>query len=116
MVLGAKPEEQHNKSGKLRGWFAVTRLPIHLWSKKYFERIGDACGSLLEVSWKTKKLKYHFEAKLKVRKNVFGCLPKLLRLAKGNEVYYVQIKPILPTILPIQPVRNNPVKFNPVST
>ncbi|BFG29847.1 hypothetical protein CerSpe_161210 [Prunus speciosa] len=98
------------------GWIAVTGLPIHWWSKKYFERIGDACGGLLEVGWKTEKLKYLIEAKLKVRKNTIGFLPELLKLAEENEVYYVQIRPISPAIRPNQSVRNKSVELTPAPT
>ncbi|KAI5339167.1 hypothetical protein L3X38_018439 [Prunus dulcis] len=63
---------------------------MHWWFKKYFEQIGAAYGDLLEVSWKIEKLKYLFEAKLKIR-------------------------PISPTIRPTQ-VSNNRVKFIPAPT
>ena len=39
-----------------KAWVRVVGLPVHLWSKKVMEKIGDACGGFLAVDEDTDKL------------------------------------------------------------
>ena len=32
-----------------KAWVRVVGLPVHLWSRKIMEKIGDACGGFLAV-------------------------------------------------------------------
>ena len=35
-------------------WVRVVGLPLHLWSREVFKRIGDVCGAFIEIyaEWK----------------------------------------------------------------
>ena len=39
-----------------KAWVRVVGLPVHLWSRKVMEKIGDACGGFLAVDEDTDKL------------------------------------------------------------
>ena len=39
-----------------KAWVRVVGLPVHLWSRKIMEKIGDACGGFLTVDEDTDKL------------------------------------------------------------
>ena len=39
-----------------KAWVRVVGLPVHLWSRKVMEKIGDACGDFLAVDEDTDKL------------------------------------------------------------
>lgn len=80
------------------GWIAITGLPLHWWSLKFFNRIGEACGGLIEVDLRTSNFAYPINAKLRVRTNEIGLLPSDLRIANDGEVHFVQIRPLSPAI------------------
>ncbi|BFG14753.1 hypothetical protein CerSpe_010270 [Prunus speciosa] len=82
------------------GWLGITGLPMHWWTKNFFQRIGMECGGFLEVDQRTENYKYLFEAKIKTRRNLSGFLPEIVTLTEGTETYYVKIRPISPAIRP----------------
>ena len=43
-------------NSKEKAWVRVVGLPVHLWSRKVMEKIGDACGGFLAVNEDTDKL------------------------------------------------------------
>ncbi|KAK9938232.1 hypothetical protein M0R45_014984 [Rubus argutus] len=83
------------------GWIAVKGLPLHWWSTKFFKRIGDACGGLLEVDKRTEKLKHLYEARIKVTENETGLLPELIKLSEDGQSYIVRIQPLSKAIQPL---------------
>lgn len=84
------------------GWIGISGLPMHWWSKKFFERIGEECGGLIEVGHRTENFKYLFEAKIKLRSNSTGFLPEILRISEGTETFHVKIRPISSAVRPTE--------------
>lgn len=80
------------------GWIAISGLPLHWWSQKFFRRIGEACGGLIDVDLRTSNFEYLIDAKLRVKSNDVGLLPGDLRIEEDGEVHLVQIRPLTPAI------------------
>ncbi|KAM1457754.1 hypothetical protein ACFX13_035747 [Malus domestica] len=51
------------------GWIALEGLPPHLWTNDFFQKIGAACSSLVEIDRRTADFEYLLEAKLKLKQN-----------------------------------------------
>lgn len=85
------------------GWVGISEFPMHWWTNKIFQHIGMECGGLLGADQWTENHKYLFEATIRIRKNFIGFLLEILIRTKGNESYFVKIRPISSAIRPTIP-------------
>ncbi|KAM2575052.1 hypothetical protein TB2_006915 [Malus domestica] len=83
------------------GWVALEGLPPHLWTKKYFHDIGEACGGLADIDQTTACFGYLLEAKIKLKTNITGFIPEVVEVADGDLVFRVRIRQLSPAKRPM---------------
>ena len=73
-----------------KAWVRVVGLPVHLWSRKIMEKIGDACGGFLAVNEETDRLDELGWARILVKLKKPD-LPNTLEVALGGGSYRMQL-------------------------
>ncbi|KAM1745387.1 hypothetical protein ACFX11_012140 [Malus domestica] len=82
------------------GWVALEGLPPHLWTKKFFQDIGEACGGLADIDQTTARFGFLLEAKIKLKTNLTGFIPEVVEVADGDLVFRVRIRQLSPVMRP----------------
>ncbi|KAM2834310.1 hypothetical protein PS2_031345 [Malus domestica] len=90
----------HRKVVSYGGWVALEGLPPHLWTNKFFLKIGEACGGLVEIDRRTANFDFLLEAKLKLKPNDTGFIPEFVDVADGESVFRVKIRQLSPAKRP----------------
>lgn len=67
-------------------WVRVRGLPMHLWGKEFFKRVGDACGGFVVVDMETEERRYLTLTRLLVKFSGRKVLNWLM--AVDNEVVF----------------------------
>ncbi|KAM7482030.1 hypothetical protein LguiB_006613 [Lonicera macranthoides] len=68
------------------GWIEFTDLPLNLWRREVFEKIGNQCGGLLTIDKSTVSMSRLFAPRVKVSGNSSGFIPAEIDLVgKGEE-------------------------------
>ncbi|TQD89700.1 hypothetical protein C1H46_024694 [Malus baccata] len=95
------------------GWVALEGLPPHLWTKKFFQDIGEACGGLADIDQTTAGFGFLLEAKIKLKTNLTGFIPEVVEVADGDLVFRVRIRQLSPAKRPMIPAedRGRPEAF-----
>ena len=71
-------------------WVRVMGLPLHLWSREVFKKIGDCCGGFVAVDESTGALKELQWAKISVKlEGIEG--PSSLQVVIGTTCYAIQL-------------------------
>ncbi|KAM1085007.1 hypothetical protein ACFX13_011002 [Malus domestica] len=83
------------------GWVALEGLPPHLWTKKFFKDIGEACGGLADIDQATTSFGFLLEAKIKLKINFTGFIPEVVEVADGDLVFRVRIRQLTPAKRPM---------------
>ncbi|KAM1334698.1 hypothetical protein ACFXTH_010388 [Malus domestica] len=83
------------------GWVALEGLPPHLWTKKFFQDIGEACGGLADIDQTTTSFGFLLEAKIKLKTNFTGFIPEVVEVADGDLVFRVRIRQLTPAKRPM---------------
>ena len=83
------------------GWVALEGLPPHLWTKKFFQDIGEACGGLADIDQTTASFGFLLEAKIKLKTNSTGFIPEVVEVADGDLVFRVRIRQLSPAKRPM---------------
>ena len=73
-----------------KAWVRVVGLPVHMWSRKIMEKIGDACGGFLAVDEETERLGELGWARILVKMKKPD-LPNTLEVALGGGSYRMQL-------------------------
>ena len=73
-----------------KAWVRVVGLPVHLWSRKIMEKIGDACGGFLAVDEETERLDELGWARILVKMKKPD-LPNTLEVALRGGSYRMQL-------------------------
>ena len=68
----------------------VVGLPVHLWSRKILEKIGDVCGGFLAVDEGTKRLAELCWARVLVRLGKSEP-PKVVEVMVGGTRFWIQL-------------------------
>ncbi|KAG5569629.1 hypothetical protein H5410_059395 [Solanum commersonii] len=71
-------------------WIRVVGIPLHLWSRKVFQEIGDLCGGWIETEEET-ELKNHLKWARILVKNNGRNLPKEVSVACDGITYFFPI-------------------------
>ena len=74
-----------------KAWVRVVGLPVHLWSRKVMEKIGDACGGFLAVDEETDKLGKLGWARILVKLKKPE-LPNTVEVALGGVRFRMQLR------------------------
>ncbi|KAM1005914.1 hypothetical protein FF1_002720 [Malus domestica] len=82
----------HRKTVSYDGWVALEGLPPHLWTNNFFQKIGEACGGLVEIDRRTANFGFLLEAKLKLKPNDTGFIPEFVDVADGESVFRTDLK------------------------
>ncbi|XP_070682041.1 uncharacterized protein [Malus domestica] len=90
----------HRKAVSYGGWVALEGLPSHLWTINFFQKIGEACGGLVEIDRRTANFGFLLEAKLKLKPNDTGFIPEFVDVADGDSVFRVKIRQLSPAKRP----------------
>ncbi|RVW43419.1 putative mitochondrial protein [Vitis vinifera] len=71
-------------------WVRVMGLPLHLWNREVFKKIGDSCGGFIAVDESTGALKELQWARILVKVEGMGG-PSSLQVVIGNTCYAIQL-------------------------
>jgi len=71
-------------------WIRVVGIPLHLWSRKVFQEIGDLCGGWIETEEETELKKHQKWARILVKTNVRN-LPREVSVACDGITYFFPI-------------------------
>ena len=74
------------------GWISIAGLPVSMWNERYFEKIADFCGGLLEIHEDTLKMSNCFEALIKARGNMNGFIPAAISISGKGGVYSLKLR------------------------
>ncbi|KAM1270198.1 hypothetical protein ACFX2I_002296 [Malus domestica] len=88
------------------GWVALEGLPPHLWTNKFFQDIGEACGGLADIDQATSGFGFLLEAKIKLKTNITGFIPEVVEVADGDLVFRVRIRQLSPAMRPMTPAED----------
>ena len=95
-----------------KAWVRVVGLPVHLWSRKVMEKIGDACGGFLAVDEETDRLGELGWARILVKPKKPD-LPNTVEVALSGVRFRMQLWWELPPLL--MTVSSSERKKNPRS-
>ncbi|RVX02954.1 hypothetical protein CK203_023309 [Vitis vinifera] len=84
--FGCAPEGENRKEA----WVRIVGLPISLWAPSILKRMGDACGSFLDVDPLTERKENLEWARIKVKLSE-GVLPSSMEIGVEGEVYVVTL-------------------------
>ena len=76
--------------GKCKVWVRILGLPLHLWGKALFKRLGEACGRFVTVDEDTMKRRNLQWARVLVGIRRWK-IPSLLQVVVGTSVFAVQL-------------------------
>ncbi|KAG5605852.1 hypothetical protein H5410_027344 [Solanum commersonii] len=79
-----------NPSTMRETWIRVVGIPLHLWSRKVFQEIGDLCGGWIETEEET-ELKNHLKWARILVKNNRRNLPREVSVACDGITYFFPI-------------------------
>ena len=76
--------------GKCKVWVRILGLPLHLWGKALFKRLGEACGRFVTVDEDTMERRNLQWARVLVGIRRWK-IPSLLQVVVGTSVFAVQL-------------------------
>ena len=99
-------EFKSKNGGQLWRLGSIGRFTPHLWTKKFFQDIGEACGGLEDIDQSTASFGFLLEAKIKLKTNFTGFIPEVVEVANGDHVFRVRIRQLSPAKRPTPPAKD----------
>ncbi|KAF8402424.1 hypothetical protein HHK36_013380 [Tetracentron sinense] len=75
-------------------WLGISGLPLHLWNTYIFRKIGEGCGSFLEIDEGTSSLTDLREARIRVKAGSRDSIPRRLNLSVQGVVLNLGVEVI----------------------